>query len=232
MRVRYGNGGWVRIDGVGLPGVVYARFDVSADDGWRLHEIYVDGAGEALPTGILRDVPVSTLAVVPAEGRDILESRRPIPGPDLRRLAAHFGTTWGALSHDGAACGTCGGPIKGGRWRHEAGVEEATQNWVAESWFAQFDRSAVKQVPAPRERPVTEPETEEFPVIDSPAGRRITNEFLETVARAYVLAIRKGMYPAPIIAELAQVSPKTVRKWIAKARERGIMPPGTQGKVG
>jgi hypothetical protein len=177
MRIRYGNGGWVRIDGLGLPGVVYARFDVDANDGWRLHEVYVDGAGEALPTGILRDVPASTLAVVPAEGRDVLESRRRIPGPDLRRLAAHFDTTWGSLTHDGGACRTCGGPIKGGSWRHEAGVEEATQNWVAESWFAQIDGSVVKQPPTPREHRVTTPEAEGFPVVEAPAGRRMTNEF-------------------------------------------------------
>ena len=232
MRIGYGNNGWVRIDGIGLPGPVYARFDVGTDGGWRLHEIYVDGASEALPTDILRDVPAGTLAVVPIEGRDHLETRRGVPGPDLRRLAAHFATTWGALTHDGSACSTCGGPVKGGRWRHEAGVQEATQNWVAESWFAQFDRSVVNQVPAPRERPVADPASEEFRLIDPPSGRRITNEFLETVAQAYALAVRKGLHPAPVIAELAQVSPKTVRKWVAKAREREIMPPGTQGKVG
>jgi hypothetical protein len=232
MRVSYGNGGWVRLDGTGLPGAVYARFDTDSDGSWRVHEVYVGGGREPLSIEVLRDLPVGMLAVVPIEGRDQLESRRGVPGPDLRRLAAHFATSWGALTHDGAACSTCGGPIKGGRWRHEAGMEEATQNWVAESWFAQFDGSVVKQAPTPRARPVIAPDAEEFPVIEAPAGRRITDEFLETVARAYAIAVRKGHHPAPVIADLAQVAPKTVRKWIAKARERGIMPPGRQGRVG
>lgn len=106
------------------------------------------------------------------------------------------------------------------------------QNWVAEAWFAQFRNSTVKQAPAARESEGVDVEAEEFPIITPPAGSRITREFLETVVTAYRLAILKGLHPAPTIAELAHVSPKTVRKWVAKARERGVLPRGRKGRVG
>ncbi|MGW6444266.1 hypothetical protein [Lentzea sp. NPDC055074] len=232
MQIGYGNGGWVRLDGAGLPGAVYARFDKHADGTWRVYELYLDGAGEPLPTDVVRELPTGLLASVVVGEEDHLERRLRTPGPDLRRLAGHYATTWGTLTHDGRACDTCGGPVKGGNWRREKGIQEAMHNWVAEAWFAQFHDSTVRQAPAARERDGFDVESEEFPLITPPAGSRITGEFLETVARAYRLAVLKGLHPAPAIAELARVSPKTVRKWVAKARERGVLPPGRKGRVG
>jgi hypothetical protein len=149
------------------------------------------------------------------------------PGPDLHRLAAHYATTWGKSAYDGQHCDTCGGHIKGVRGRILA-----LRNWVAESWFAQFPDSGIRQVPMPREPRALDAELEELPSIEPPAGHRMTDDFLHTVARAYALAALKGLAPAPAIAEKAGVSRRAVHKWVYTARKRGIMPPGTRGRVG
>ena len=158
---------------------------------------------------------------------DNMATRSQIPGPDLHRLAAHYATTWGKSAYDGQHCEVCGGPIKGVRGRILA-----LRNWVAESWFAQLPASGIRQLPTPREPRALDAELEELPAIEPPAGHRMTDGFLHTVARAYALAALKGLAPAPAIAEKAGVSRRAVHKWVYTARKRGIMPPGTRGRVG
>jgi hypothetical protein len=84
----------------------------------------------------------------------------------------------------------------------------------------------------PREPRALDAELEELPAIEPPAGHRMTDDFLHTVARAYAIAALKGLPPAPAIAEQAGVSRRAVHKWVYTARKRGIMPPGTRGRVG
>jgi hypothetical protein len=113
------------------------------------------------------------------------------------------------------------------------------QNWVAESFFAQmpdggFPRlpARIRQVPMSRRPKPPDEAAEDFPLLEPPAGRRMTDGFLHDVARAYAIAARKGLPPAPSIAEIAGVTDRAVHKWIYTARKRGIMPPGTRGRVG
>jgi hypothetical protein len=226
MRLSYGNGGWIRVDGIGLPGPLYVRFAADERGRWRAVEIYVDGQGTSLPTSVLRQVRLDLLeAAVLQYGN--MEARSGTPGPDLHRLAAHYATTWGGSTYDAQRCDTCGGPLKGVR-----GSVLALRNWVAESWFAQLPDSGIRQVAMPREPSAVDAEFEELPVIDPPAGHRMTDDFLHTVARAYAIAALKGLSPAPAIAEQAGVSRRAVHKWVYTARKRGIMPPGTRGRVG
>jgi hypothetical protein len=239
VRIKFGKGGWVQVDGIGLPGPLYARFVFDEEGRPRASEIYVDGDGQTLSTAILRQLRLDLLeAAVLEDGGHLQESSR-VPGPDLRRLAAHFGTSWGSLTYDGQHCDRCGGPVKGGLWRRRQGRTEAMQNWVAESFFAQMSDAAfpelparIKQVPMPKKSRPPGEEAEELPVLEPPAGRRMTDDFLREVARAYAVAARKGRPPAPSIAEVAGVTDRAVHKWIYTARKRGIMPPGTRGRVG
>jgi hypothetical protein len=226
MRLSYGNGGWVRVDGIGLPGPLYVRFANDDRGRWRAVELYIDGHDTPLSTAMLRQLRLDLLEAAVLQD-DNMAARSQTPGPDLHRLAAHYATTWGKSAYDGQHCDTCGGPIKGVRGRILA-----LRNWVAESWFAQLPDSGIRQVPMPREPRALDAELEELPAIEPPAGHRMTDDFLYTVARAYALAALKGLAPAPAIAEQAGVSPRAVHKWVYTARKRGIMPPGTPGRVG
>lgn len=237
VRISYGNGGWVRVDAIGLPGPFYVRFGQDEMGRWRAIEIYVDGDGESLSSATLR-LPLADIEAAVLEDGEHLSIRSGVPGPDLRRLAAHFSTTWGASTYAGLHCDRCGGPVKGRTHRPEGEVR-AVQNWVAESYFAQYPNDAfpepatrIKQVPMPKRTDPPASGFEELPPLDPPAGRRMTNEFLRELTHAYAIAAKNGTPPAPAIASVTGVSPRTVHKWISAARQRGIMPPGQRGRVG
>ncbi|MGW5742894.1 hypothetical protein [Amycolatopsis sp. NPDC003861] len=229
MRIGYGNGGWVRVDGIGLPGQVYARFAQGTDRRWRITELYVDGEGEPLPLAAIRQLPIDALEAAMLEGPESVESRSNVAGPDLHRLAAHYATTWGSGTYSGRHCSSCGGPVRG---RAHEGPEKSLSNWVAESWFAQFAESGVRQASMPQAPEPPAAEADDFPVLDPPQGSRITDDFLVRIRSAYALCLRRGLPPAPTIAELTAVSPRTVHKWVYTARARGIMPPGQRGRAG
>jgi hypothetical protein len=231
MRVSYGYGGWVRVDGFGLPGPLYVRFAPDDQERWRVIELYIDGDGQPLSTAMLRHIRIDQLeALVPSYGN--LPKLSGIPGPDLHRLAAFYVTRFGPAMYDGHHCDNCGGPLKGSRVRRQDGRPVALQHWVAESWLAQYEDSGIRQIEPREPRQWRDPQSEELPVIEPPAGRRMTDDFLQTVAHAYALAVAKGLPPAPTIGARTNTSNRTVHKWIRTARQRGIMPPGTRGRVG
>jgi hypothetical protein len=229
----------VQVDGIGLPGPLYARFTFDPAGRARASEIYIDGDDQPLSGAVLRQVRLDLIEAAVLEDGARLRERSRTPGPDLRRLAAHFATSWGSVTYDGRRCDRCGGPVKGGAWRHREGRMEAMQNWVAESSLAQLPDDAfpqpparIKQVPMPSKPKPPPEDAEEYPAIEPPAGSPMTDDFLRDVARAYAIAARKGVPPAPSIAKVAGVTDRAVHKWIYTARKRGIMPPGTRGRVG
>jgi hypothetical protein len=52
------------------------------------------------------------------------------------------------------------------------------------------------------------------------------------VAEAYNETLAKTSAPAPVLVAEADVPVPTVRRWIAEARRRGLLPPGRQGRAG
>lgn len=108
------------------------------------------------------------------------------------------------------------------------GFGSQARDWIADSMRAQIPGSNVpqrefarRQTPAPLMRP--------DPV--SPPDSGLDDQFLRTVARNYIWAVREHLRPAPTIAKQAQCSPRTVHAWVRKARERGILEPTTRGRV-
>jgi hypothetical protein len=65
-----------------------------------------------------------------------------------------------------------------------------------------------------------------------PASGRLTDEFLRDLAALYLTTVEAGKAPAPAIAGIANVPVRTVHRWVAEARRRGILPPAVKGKAG
>lgn len=185
--------------------LTYVRFVKASTGRWVIVEVYVvsDDSAPIRPdtTQRLRLPTLEALANEPNFSRH-LESRINLPGPDLRRAASHFATTWTKPSH-----------------------------WVAQSYLANFPQAGVKQAPMGREpQPDTEPAFEVPRLQTPPEG--LTDDFLRKVASAYAIAVSRGEHPAPAIAAASGVSESAVRKWVFTARKRGVMPPGRRGRVG
>lgn len=201
MEIRYGNGGWCLVEGdLGLPGRLYVR--VSDVDGHlRVTELYIDGRGSPINAAALRKLPLSYLEQWIGHSNPA-RARLSVAGPDLSRLASYFATTFGKAQH-----------------------------WVADSWRAQYDNSDVRQAPmgdGKRTRGRSEePESGEL-LLSAPEDGRLSDAFLSDVVRAYNEAVARRLPPAITLGNLADVSPRTVHRWVYTARKRGVMPPATR----
>jgi hypothetical protein len=60
----------------------------------------------------------------------------------------------------------------------------------------------------------------------------LTDEFLRSVARAYIAAVQRGERPNVAMAEQTGYPLKSVQRWVYTARQRGIMPRGSRGRPG
>lgn len=161
---------------------------------------------------------------------DWLERSPQEAGPDLSRLASHFSMMYGPGAYAGRHCAECNAPLR----RSSASPlgERALTDWVALSWFSQLPKSSI---PRPRRGDLGVPKHQEERSAPDPVmapGGGLTDEFLRSVADNYAWAISLRQRPAPMIADQAGCSVRTVHSWIRKARERGVLAPTTRGKVG
>lgn len=69
--------------------------------------------------------------------------------------------------------------------------------------------------------------------VKRPEGGRLTDEFLENLAAVYKYLVARGEdAPARLIGDGAGVPVPTVHRWVARARERGFLPPAVRGRAG
>jgi hypothetical protein len=216
--VRYGNGGWVAVDGLGLPGPLYARFHESGGR-LRISEVYLDASGSdgGITPSDLKEIPLSsleTLVNADAEHGRMLD-RMDEPAPDLSTLASYVGTSF----------------------HYEPNI--ARGNWVALSFAAQLPdaaraESGIEVMRVPRRsqqwKGVREVDSD-FRLTTGP-DEGLTDDFLRDVARAYGAAVARGERPNVAISEQTGYSLKTVQRWVYTARQRRIMRPGRKGRVG
>lgn len=223
MRATIGNGGWVALDDVALPGRLYIRFG-SADYAGRLRitEFYLD-ASENRETSIIesdiRDLPLAAIeAVINDEMADAVRRRIDIPSPDLATLASYYVTTFGNYSRQ----------IEG-------------RNWVVISFASQVSDEERRRAGLPKisaapkhGRDVDVREIDPEFRLDQSArpSDGLTNQFLELVARAYRAAMLRGERPNVAISKQLNYPLKTVQRWVYTARQRGIMGPGSKGRPG
>lgn len=203
-----GNGGWTRYRSSALPAAVLVRF---ADRAGRLVpvELYVDTDDGQLDAKLLRTVPLGRIEAWANQNDGSLRAHLDIPGPDLRRLAGHFATTFG----------------------------RKVTHWVARSMAAQIRGSGEPQAPparAPKLLPADEdvvPGLETFR-LEVPTGRDHGDDFYSAAALSYAEAARWFRGPAGVLAEANKVPVSTVHRWVKEARRRGFLPPGAPGKAG
>lgn len=224
MRVTVGNGGWVEVEGLELPGRVYARFQ-EVDGQVRMTELYVDGDGKPIQAGAVRRLPVTAIEQGLSDD-DYLKATSGVAGPDLSRLAASYTTTFASSprtgGYKGRHCEHCDAPLRGREgWAARHGDrEQAVTDWVELSWLAQYGGGV--PLPKYRTRRAKSVEPEELKLSAPEDG--LTDAFLADVARAYRLAVERRLPPATALAEASGANVRTVQSWVYKARKRGIMP--------
>lgn len=206
MRATSGHSGWVQVRDDSLPGPLYLRFTEQPSGRLAVTELYLDGRGTPVRAETLRTLRLADLAAFITGDDSALRAWIDDPGPDLSRLASHFATNW---------------------VRRPKPPKEQP-NWIADSFFAQYEDSDRPQAPRARERRGDQQPS--VPPLAAPT-EGLTDDFLRHVAEAYRAAVLRGERPGVALSAQAQVAVKTVHRWVYLARQRGIMPPGQQGRV-
>jgi hypothetical protein len=203
-----GYGGWVLFEGRDFPVPVYARFGQAQSGRLEIRELYIAG-DDHLGATALRQLPLAmmeTLANQPGSRDRIIKNLRH-PGPDLRRLAAHFTTR--VMNRHGS------------------------EHWVARSLWAQIEGSGEPQVPMPRRRPWR---SQVLPMpavkLEVPSTVAYPDAFYAAIADAYRFLALASRRPAVELADANGVPPSTTRRWVKEARRRGLLAPGQKGRRG
>lgn len=77
MDLTYGNGGWVRVEDIGLPGTLYVRM------AWgKVSELYFDAGDREITAAHLRNLPLGKIAAVANQRPDLLLGMSRTPGGD------------------------------------------------------------------------------------------------------------------------------------------------------
>ena len=242
MRISIGNGGWVGVDGLDLPGPLYVR--VRAVDGrLRIVELYIDASdgADAIDARDLRELPLSQVeAFINAFAEDVT-MRADLISPDLSTLASYYATAFGRTAQQVAegnwvvssfaaqqvrAFGADRAVLRGDQLLTE---DDATAALAADPglgrvmWVARAERAKGWRGVRSSER--------EFRMTAGPVDG-LTDAFLHDLARAYRAAVARGERPNVAIAEQTRYPVKSVQRWVYTARQRGVMPRGQKGKTG
>jgi hypothetical protein len=66
----------------------------------------------------------------------------------------------------------------------------------------------------------------------SRSGSPLTAEHLSEVAERYRKALKQGLPPTQTVADEMHAARSTAARWVAKARERGLLGPARRGRAG
>ncbi|WP_460819820.1 hypothetical protein [Nocardioides korecus] len=164
-------------------------------------ELYYDGRGTEVTARMLRDLPLANIVAFTMDDANEWLDRSGGIPGPNLSLLASFFRS-----------------LFGSRAKH----------WVADSMRAQMP-GEVQNPKAPSPPPPVTATEQPVPLTAPENG--LTDAFLRSVAENYAWAVRRRLRPAPELAAMAGVSPRTVHGWVAKARDRGIMPRARKGGV-
>lgn len=247
MRMGVGNGGWIAVDGIGLPGPLYLRM-ARRDDRFRAVELYIDA--QAGPAAIevrdLRDLPLAEIESVANSAADALDQRLAYPAPDLSTFASYFASTislslgiergnWVAFAfasqHVAAHGATTGVSIRAQR-------KLATGSDAQAALAADPSLQRVQVVGKSKDAWDVRQSDKDFRLESGPTSG-LTDDFMRDLARAYLAAIERGERPNRAICDQLKGDQqhdayplRTVQRWVYDARKRGFLPPGVKGRVG
>lgn len=105
-----------------------------------------------------------------------------------------------------------------------------TSNYVPKGWSHTDPVALLREHPAGKSIPRRV--ASRYRLTAMPPDGRLTDAYLQKVVKAYHSAVDYDLAPAPAIAQDSGAAVRTVRSWIHKARQRGLMPPGRAGKLG
>ena len=113
------------------------------------------------------------------------------------------------------------------------GVEQLERHFGTPEQLLEADDPEVFPMPRGMFLVGTDPEPGEEPApLIKPTGR-ITDEFLAHLAKMYQWLVATGQSaPSAVIAEQTGAPVATVRRWVATARQRELLPPGRPGRAG
>jgi hypothetical protein len=149
----------------------------------------------------------------------------------IRARLDHGSPPLGVLASNYAAYLSSPPLSPGPRW-----VAEAINTTPKENAKRRRDVTPVLTGPPERDAPPPEVPADAPPFGPPPTGR-YTDEWLASLAAAYVHAVAKwqngeGEPPAKVLAARAGVTVNTARQWVYRARKAGVLKPGTQGRAG
>lgn len=192
-RLGIGNGGWVRYERDSSPVVAHVRFE---DRGGRLasmEEYLRRSDGAPITAEDAKDLPRRRIGLWANEPSTAaaLRARLDLPGPDLRRAASHFATTFGAPA----------------------------QHWVAGMMRAQLPGGT--QPPAPKSDgdAATYP-TAVDAKLNVPSSKRFPDDFYRQVLDLSDQLKLAGAPAGKVIAAANGVPHARARQWITEGRRR------------
>lgn len=112
-----------------------------------------------------------------------------------------------------------------------AGMNDANWEIAPDALLSQFQL----RIPSPGPTKLAPPTTQSFvrkdrPRLRRPSTRRISDEFLRTIAEIYLEALARGDRPLVVIQEEAQVPRGTAAKWVGMARDEGFLAQDPEAK--
>ena len=153
--IGFGNGGWVRVDRDGLPGVLYLRLAESAGR-WQVRELYLECADDQeIRARDLRALPLAAIEGLALSHRELLTARISVPGPDLGTLASNYAASFG---------------------------NRAT-HWVAESMRDRAANRKLRQRPPETDETTRVPPLERPDRIDDAFLRHVAGAYVDAIRR-------------------------------------------------
>jgi hypothetical protein len=230
VRLSIGNGGWVLVEEAeNVRAPLYLRYRL-VGGAWRPTELYLDGSEGPLVLAMqdLRGLPLPEITAAVNEFAEVMEASSS-PGPNLSVFASHYASSLADLDIQ---------EIAQGNWVKMALAAELVppgeksmtlvapeRHWERKGAVRQVTVSRVDKVrPKQRAKTATPAKHSDFRLAGPPV-EGLTDEFLTDVARAHRAALSRGERPNKAISEQAGRPINTVQRWVALARQRGIMPP-------
>jgi hypothetical protein len=200
-------GGWVRATTAGSGATIYMQL-TRADERQRLNvHVAVMRSDSPISTHAWRNVPFGEIEEFANSTYGILQDNGVHPPRDILLSPAE------------------GDPLQLGELDSYFGTaEELREHDAAENRVPHVNGFWLNDLPR-------DPGAEPAPLAHP--GRRITDEFLADLAVTYLwLVATDHSAPSTKIAEQTGAPVPTVRRWVATARKRGLLPPGRPGRAG